>query len=684
MLNNINISYEKRKNNSRNKKPSLNKTGSSSKTKRKLAKTPKINYNIIVTKTKAQETFPSHTSLKNNNIINNININGDSISFSKNISYLINNHFNNNKLYISNIKLISESINEQTLFSRSATNDILLYLNQIVKPRFNGSMANINEKYIKDKIYQLNLRIEKITNLKNDLVNNIENNENCMISFYEEINNLLSNTQKDSTNHNNNNKNNKRIGSIDIQNIKDKYFEIYHKKNILTDINDITNVNNHNSSISIENENNKNNSVESKEKNDNIIKLSNMVLNFLRDMNSLQELIIKKDKNVKEFKKNFEISKHNLKKNCELYLKNNINFNNKELESIEIIKKEKKEIEKNLEEKNNEYNKLKNKIDELSKKNNELNNIIKNLDEQKKEIKEKNDKINEEIINEKIELNEKNIKLMNDIQLIKEENIKLKNAQNNNNKIIEENKEYLNKIKFLNEEINKIKNQNIENEKNLNLKIKEENLKLTNTINELNESNKQYKLLEEEKTKLSTVINKLEEQNKSLLLVKIKNNSNIKELNLELNDLKSKNNKNNEEIIKLKNIILEKDQIINDLNNKIKNMNLNEINISAISGNNKEFKFNNLIFDEEIDNIKIILNDLNINTKNNITKMIEKDNQFNEIKNNYNKKINEIYNENYLPINDIIKDINNSQNEYNKLIDQFKNNNNIFFEINKN
>ena len=50
-----------------------------------------------------------------------------------------------------------------------------------------------------------------------------------------------------------------------------------------------------------------------------------MMLDFLKDMSNLQELILKKDKNVKEFKKNFEIAKNNLKNICEVNLEKSKN-----------------------------------------------------------------------------------------------------------------------------------------------------------------------------------------------------------------------------------------------------------------------------------------------------------------------------------------------------------------------
>ena len=130
------------------------------------------------------------------------------------------------------------------------------------------------------------------------------------------------------------------------------------------------------------------------------------------------------------------------------------------------------------------------------------------------------------------------------------------------------------------------------------------------------------------------------------------------------------------EITKLKNEIKEKELKINELNNKIKNH--NDLNINIISGNNKESKLN-----EEIDNIKNYLNELNIKTNISIKNLLDKDKQFSDIKGN-NKEENDNNNENNSPIIDIIKDINNYQNEYKQLVEQLKSNNIIFSISNKN
>ena len=85
-----------------------------------------------------------------------------------------------------------------------------------------------------------------------------------------------------------------------------------------------------------------------------------------------------------------------------------------------------------------------------------------------------------------------------------------------------------------------------------------------------------------------------------------------------------------------------------------------------------------------MDNIKNILIELNDKSNININKILEKDKQFNDIKGNYNKKINEIYDEDFSPIKSIINNIYNHKKEYNELIESFKSNNNIFSKLNNN
>ena len=110
------------------------------------------------------------------------------ISLINGLSGLIRDYFRNNKLYINNIKLNLESINEQTLFSKSSLNDILIYLNQPVKVKLN---INTNEKYIREKLYAISERMERINELKANLFNSIRSSEAVSTNFYDEAKNIF-------------------------------------------------------------------------------------------------------------------------------------------------------------------------------------------------------------------------------------------------------------------------------------------------------------------------------------------------------------------------------------------------------------------------------------------------------------------------------------------------------------
>ena len=677
MLNNINRSYEKKKINSKEKKS----VKIQNKYKNKIYKVNnQLNYNIIVTK---RALIPNNINFNSNNITS-ISTNRDYISLLNNINLLIKDHFQNNQLYISNIRLISESINEQTLFSRSATNDILLYLNQIVKPRYNGTMANMNEKYIKDKLYQINLRMDKIIDLKNSMLENIDNNETSLISFYEEINNLLSTMrniiskkgEKDEKVDKNNvececdinlndfksDKDKKEFN--DIENIKNKYLEIYLKEKQKYENDDNFKNIKKNISSSSAKERNKNKNLNVKSIRPNSYSRNNTEINIKSLTNELIE-----NKNIKESFDDIENKFENNCLNMDNECKNTINTTNNNTKLNDII---------NLTEKENNLNIITTEEENQTEKeeNIKLNNNIK--------IKEENSKNGDDII-----IKQKIINLNEIITQLKEENKKL---NNNINQIREQNTKINNELVMTKVENNKL----IDNKK----LIEEEN-KIQSNDN---------KNLKEENIKLNNIISKIEEQNKNLLILKLKNNSNINQLNLELNSIKNKYKNEKAEfvnklkilekdnlLIKTENenikkqiydiinkneiIIKEKDKIINELNENIKELNnklknINDINMSIISGNIKDFKFNN-INDEEMDNIKYMLTELNEKANININKVLDREKKFNDIKDNYNKIINE-------HDNTIYKYINDYKNEYNELLKQLKLNNNIFTQLNKN
>ena len=239
---------------------------------------------------------------------NNININisenplkyiydEEFISSINSLSNSIKNYFQNNKLYLGNIKLISENINEQTLFSKSVINDILLYFNQITKARYNNMNMNsipltsINEKYIKEKMKLVNERIEKINDFKMIMVQNIKNCEMAFLSFYEEAKNIF-----------------KKMKIIRTEKIENLNKKITVNKNInINNINNLATSNNNNNNLSSHNHNrtvshspshktyhinnNKNNSknklIQKKPDNRNNIKLNNKIIANLKNNNKV-------------------------------------------------------------------------------------------------------------------------------------------------------------------------------------------------------------------------------------------------------------------------------------------------------------------------------------------------------------------------------------------------------------
>ena len=110
------------------------------------------------------------------------------ISSINGLSTSIKNYFQKNKIYFGNIKLSSENIGDQILFTKNTLTDILLYFNQITKIRYNTDNINFssNEQYLKDKIKLINERIEKINEFKMNMLMNIKNSEISFLSFFEE------------------------------------------------------------------------------------------------------------------------------------------------------------------------------------------------------------------------------------------------------------------------------------------------------------------------------------------------------------------------------------------------------------------------------------------------------------------------------------------------------------------
>ena len=144
----------------------------------------------------ANKTIYPRSNISTNGLNTNLNSNPlkyiydeEFISSINGLSTSIKNYFQNNKLYLGNIKLISENIYEQSIFTKSVINDILLYFNQITKTRYSNNNVGINDKYLKEKMKLINDRFEKINEFKNAMNQNIKNCELTFLSFYEEAKN---------------------------------------------------------------------------------------------------------------------------------------------------------------------------------------------------------------------------------------------------------------------------------------------------------------------------------------------------------------------------------------------------------------------------------------------------------------------------------------------------------------
>ena len=528
--------------------------------------------------------YNSPMNIKNNQ---NINSKEEFTELIEKISTLLKDYFNNDNLYFKNIKLISESINEQTLFGRCSINDIYLYLNQITYPRYNGVLANMNEKYIKEKLNLINNRLNKIEELKDNMNQNIKSTEIELITFYEESKNILQKLKiyykygKVYTE--------KEIQKLEELNILKTKYNILLKENSRLKVNlkinnSLQNRLNINNNSLTKNRNNKINigignrqrnysyskpstkkynmsasyskkkkaakiNIHSLKKEYNnigstkiktkenisiniIVDLADMILKFLNDMKNLQEYIIKKNIGLQDLKKKFETSKKNLRIFCEKIINNKNspekikNINLKNMNYIHPYKSNKSK-EKNF---------FETKINKLETILIEKNNKIKNLE---------ND------ISLYIDKNNKLIKQNNEL------NTKIKSYNNNDLNLVNMNlfKEKQNKFLIELEEKNAIiKDLNIKLKEQINknnelLQIKEENIKLKKQLNNCNIDKKIYSdirnilntINENSKKNLDELINKDKQFD---LDIQKANNININKINENLEE-----NKDDKEIL---------------------------------------------------------------------------------------------------------------------------------------
>ena len=98
------------------------------------------------------------------------------------LSNSIKDYNKNTRHFLNNINLNTSSLNEQTLFAKSALNDIMLYLNQTIKLKLN---PKTNDKYFRDKLALINERLDRITELRNNITFDFSNTQKALNDFYE-------------------------------------------------------------------------------------------------------------------------------------------------------------------------------------------------------------------------------------------------------------------------------------------------------------------------------------------------------------------------------------------------------------------------------------------------------------------------------------------------------------------
>ena len=452
--------------------------------------------------------------------------------------------------------------------------------------------------------------------------------------------------------------------------------------------------------------------------NNSTFNLASMVLSFLKDMKALQEKITQKVDNVKELKKNFELKKRELRKYSENIVDKNFsatytgNSENLKMKSKEQSMKE--SIESfNLKE-NSNYNEI---IKEYENKNKEQNNIIlnkeKDIENLKKEINEKEKKI--EKIEKELKTKEEKIRTEKEISNLKDDKLNSEKAENQ--KMNEEILELKDKNIKIENDLKKAKN-DIENLEKINNQLEKIQTQQKNVIDDLNKKSKldvnkfnsykeeleKLKLSEKENISLKNEIIRLKQQitqcnsnlvtisntNESIIHEKdkiIKNfSNNIKELNKQIDLL-------NNEISKHGNNLSNSTILTEEISNLRKNNENSQQKIQELQIENKQLKnkmadikSNYISHDTDFENIKKLLNDLNNKTESNLKKLEENEKKFDLCcsSNRQDKdKINENNDDKYMDCNQCLKDIKDNSEQYKLLIDEFKNNNDIFLEINK-
>jgi cell division protein ZapA len=395
------------------------------------------------------------------------------------------------------------------------------------------------------------------------------------------------------------------------------------------------------------------------------------------------------------------------------------------------IKNKEQSVKASIESFNTKDNNINNNNDiikEYEIKNKEQNKILQNKEKEieklSKEIIDKSTKI--ETLEKELKSKEDKIKTEKEISNLKDEKLNSEKTQN----------------KQMNEEISDLKNKN----KNIEMELQEakdsiNNLeKINNQLNEI--QTQQKKIIDDLNTKSKLDLNKYNQLNKELDRYKLNDNESIS-LRNENMKLKQQITQCNSNLVTISNtnesIIHEKDKIITNLSNNIKELNKqidllnNEISnhgnnlskstilteeISALRKANDsnqqkiielqkenrqlknrmaEIKTNYVSHDEDFNNIKILLTELNNKTDLNLKKIRENEKKFDKYSSGTGSGINEqeeiklknnntdnITNEDKnKTITDCIKEIDNNIKDYKLLLDGIKNNNNSLSQINK-
>jgi len=328
-----------------------------------------------------------------------------------------------------------------------------------------------------------------------------------------------------------------------------------------------------------------------------IVNNSEIFLKGLRNKVKEFEIRVEKmdEKNNKKKEKEIELDK--LKEEIEKI----VNESNKIADDIKINKKTIENIEKDIKEKNklrneiniNEIN-IKNYKSLIERENLEINNLKTEINELENELKNKKEENIDELIEERIKINENIINLEQDMRDLRDKIVELsskKEASNGLKKQISElnncptclqdvNDEH--KRNIINKEDNKIKNI-LEEIKNINVNEIENNLKINknkleeinNKISEVNVLKIKFKTLKEKRDKLEILNKNIVELNDKLNEI----NKKFNELSKQVSDFESLEDKyyslreefdeliNKDKLIEIRRVTLQenKNEILNNI-----------------------------------------------------------------------------------------------------------------------